>query len=290
MEIASARAAASSTPNVRDLSVVVSARNAELLLDGCLASIVQAGPREIIVVDGMSTDSTREVASRYGARIVSDEGRGLPIARTIGAQASTGRWVAFVDADVVLTAGALEKLLEEFIEGGYTSLQAGLRSVGGPRYWGRALVRHHQLSRQKHWPGVMATILERSTILEFGFDERFMSGEDIELRHRLKRAGAHLGVSDRTIVTHRFAGDDFAFARSQWLADGHGLGKMIRKYRWHALGLLALPGAACARGILLSLARFQPQWVPYYVCYVIDNYAGILAELLGRKDGAATPG
>ncbi len=60
-----------------DLTVVVPVRNAELFIDDCLASIVRAHPREIIVVDGNSTDSTVERARQFPVTILSDEGKGV---------------------------------------------------------------------------------------------------------------------------------------------------------------------------------------------------------------------
>jgi glycosyltransferase involved in cell wall biosynthesis len=170
-----------------DISVIVPVRNGERVLDECLDSITRSRPREIIVVDGRSTDGTLEIASRYPVRILSDEGRGLPIARLLGVQAAASRWVALVDADVVLHDGALADLFQEFQEGGYIALQAGLHSVSGPGYWGQALVNHHRSGRSKDWFGVVATIFEREALLQHGFDERFLSGEDIELRWRLEQ-------------------------------------------------------------------------------------------------------
>jgi glycosyltransferase involved in cell wall biosynthesis len=263
-----------------DITVVVPVRNAEELIDECLASIARSEPREIIVVDGLSTDRTLEIAGRYPVRVLSDEGRGLPAARVIGAQAASSRLVALIDADVVLPEGSLEQLLEEYTEKGYTALQAGLESVSGPGYWGQALANHHRSGRSKDWFGLVATILDRETLLEHGFDQAFLSGEDIEFRWRLQRAGARLGVSRRTNVTHRF-GDTFEFAKGQWLADGHGLARMITKHRWRAAHLIGLPLAAALRGSLLSLARRQPRWLPYYVCFCVFNYVGMLGELGG---------
>jgi glycosyltransferase involved in cell wall biosynthesis len=261
-----------------DLSVIVPARNAEDLLDDCLASIFRSAPRETLLVDGMSTDRTLEIARRYPLRILSDEGRGLPAARLIGAQAATSRFVALVDADVVLPPRALADLVDEFIAGDYQGLQAGLESVSGPGYWGQALAHHHRSGRSRDWFGVVATIFERETLLKHGFDLQFASGEDIELRWRLQASGARLGVSRRTVVTHRFR-DTFEFARAQWLADGQGLGRLISKHGARAGLVLAWPLAAGVRGIGLSLARRQPRWIPYYMCFVLFNYIGMLSQL-----------
>jgi glycosyltransferase involved in cell wall biosynthesis len=264
-----------------DLTVIVPARNAEHLIGGCLRSISRSAPAEIIVVDGESTDRTVELALAHGARVLSDGGAGLPAARRLGAEAATTPWVAMIDADVVLADGDLERLLAEARNEGYAALQAGLRSVSGDGYWGRALVAHHRSGRSKEWFGVVATVVERETLLEHGFDDRFLSGEDIDLRWRLREAGAKIGVSRRTVVEHRFE-DSWEFAKGQWLADGHGFGRMIRAHGLRALLLLGLPLAAGARGTLLSLGRLQPRWLPYYACFVVFNYVGLARELAGE--------
>ena len=261
-----------------DLSVVVPARNAEHMLDACLASIVASNPREIIVVDGVSTDRTLEIARRYPVRILTDAGRGVSAARALGTRTARCSLVALVDADVVLPRGSLARLLHEFREGGYDALQAGLRSVSGPGYWGQALAHHHRSGRSKGWFGLVATIFHREVLLEHGLDEHFLSGEDLELRWRLQRAGARIGVSRRTIVTHRFE-DSYEFARGQWLADGHGSGLMLRKYGLRGAWLAAVPLAAALRGVALSLARRQPRWISYYVCFAAFNYVGMAREL-----------
>ena len=258
-----------------DVSVIVPAKDAETLLDACLASVVRSRPREIIVVDGLSRDRTVEIARRHGARVLSDGGKGLPAARALGVEAARSDRVALVDADIVLGDGSLGALLDEFEAGGYTGLQAGLRSVGGAGYWSHALAHHHRTGRSQHWFGLVATVFRRETLLEDSFDPRFISGEDIELRRRLQRRGARLEVSQRTIVTHRFC-DGFEFARAQWLADGAGLGRTVRKEGMRALALAALPAAAAARGAALSLVRREPQWIPYYACFLAFNYVGLL--------------
>ena len=264
-----------------DLTVVVPVRNAEHLVDACLAPIAAAGPAELIVVDGASRDATVERVRRHGARVLSDEGRGLPFARMLGVQTARNPYVALVDVDVAMTSHTLDALLDELRAGGYGALQAGLRSTGGPGYWGRALAHHHRTGRSREWFGVVATVFERGVLLDHGFDNAFLSGEDIDLRWRLRRAGVRIGVSERTVVEHRFE-DGFAFARGQWLADGHGLGRMVLRHGVFAKLLLGLPLAAGIRGILLSLWRREPLWIPYYLCFTAFNYAAMGQELLSR--------
>lgn len=263
------------------ISVVVPVRNAEEFLDACLASVARQHPSEIIVVDGRSTDATLDIARLYTDHIISDDGRGVAAARRLGVAAASSQWVALVDADVIVPDGALNQLFEEFRKGRFVGLQAGLGSISGPGYWGRALVQHHRTGRSKNWFGLVATLFDRNAFLEIGLDEAFLSGEDIELRVRLERAGAKSGVSRRTEVIHRF-GDTFEFALGQWLADGQGLARTVGKHGWRTAWLLALPLAAALRGIALTTLRRDPIWIPYYLCYLVFNYVG-LAQGASRR-------
>jgi glycosyltransferase involved in cell wall biosynthesis len=271
------------TPRTSDVTVVVPARNAEAMLPGCLDSIARQDPAEIIVVDGRSTDRTLAIAQEHGATILSDEGRGLPAARTIGARAASTRWVCLVDSDVIMPEGSLSSLLEEFHAGGYGALQAGLESEAGRGYWGQALAHHHRTGLSRYWFGLVATVFERDVLLEHGFDAAFESGEDIELRWRLAQAGVRTGVSRTTVVRHRF-GDSRAFAMDQFEADGRGLARMVRKHGIRGSRLLLLPMAAGLRGIVLSLAHRQSKWVRYYAAFTVYNYIAMAREL-GRTSG-----
>jgi glycosyltransferase involved in cell wall biosynthesis len=264
------------------ISVVVPVRNAERFLKQCLASVARQGPSEIVVVDGLSTDRTLAIASRYTNRVFSDDGRGVAAARRMGVAEARSRWVALVDADVVLPDGALRRLFDEFREGGYVGLQAGLNSVSGDGYWGRALVQHHRTGRSRNWFGLVATLFERDAFLEIGLDEAFLSGEDIELRVRLEQAGARVAVSSRTEVIHRF-GDSYEFAKGQWLADGQGLARTVGKHGWRTAWLLVLPLAAAVRGIGLTLVRRQPAWIPYYLFFLVFNYVGLVQAARRRR-------
>jgi glycosyltransferase involved in cell wall biosynthesis len=263
---------------VLDLSVIVPARNVEHLIDECLQSILRSEPREVIVVDGLSSDRTVELARRYPVHVLSDYGMGVAAARMIGVREARSSWVALIDVDIVLPDGALEDLYEECRQNGYAALQAGLQSVSGPGYWGRALVHHHRSGHVRSWFGVSATVFRRDVLLQHGFDQSFIPGEDIELRWRLSKAHVPYGTSSKTIVTHHFD-DVFPFARGQWLADGSGLGRMVSKYGWEAVYLLALPLAAAFRGIALSVLRRQLQWLPYYLFFAVYNYVGMASTL-----------
>jgi len=263
------------------ISVVIPARNAADFIDACLAAVQRNRPAEIIVVDGRSEDDTVEIARRYADSVLSDEGGGVAYARQMGAEAAKHDYVAFVDVDIELTDTALAELLAELEDRKLEAIQAQLRSVGGKDYWSRALVSHHRGGRSKRWFGLVASVFVRDAFIHYGMDSAFSSGEDIELRYRLEKSGAKIGLSEKVVVPHKF-GSGFHFALGQWMADGSGLGRVVRKFGWPAAGTLLIPAGGTVLGIGRSLLR-QPQFVPYYALYGACNYAGIVQGLLDRK-------
>lgn len=95
------------------VSVLIPVRNAEAYLGETLDSVVRqtAVPREVLVVDDGSTDTSRAIAERYGARVtvVDNVGRGASAARTLAGRLARGAYLQFLDADDLLRPDALER-------------------------------------------------------------------------------------------------------------------------------------------------------------------------------------
>ncbi len=97
-------------------SVEILTRNSEAGLARCLESVKDFA--EIIVVDGNSTDKTREIAGRYGCKIISqydtDEQevriKDFSEVRNKGIRASTHAWFMFIDSDEYLSSDAVEEI------------------------------------------------------------------------------------------------------------------------------------------------------------------------------------
>ena len=88
------------------ISVVIPARNAEDIIANCLKSLEELDyPKdrfEVLVVDGLSTDRTREIAKNHGATVVENPGLRVVSARNTGFEAAQGELIAFSDADCVM--------------------------------------------------------------------------------------------------------------------------------------------------------------------------------------------
>lgn len=100
------------------VSVIVPARDEEKRLPALLASLraLNYPSVDVFVVDDGSTDETGLVAKEHGAQVIRVEGpepgwKGKPFACWTGAQAATGEWLLFTDADTVHQPESLERAM-----------------------------------------------------------------------------------------------------------------------------------------------------------------------------------
>lgn len=98
------------------ISVVIPARNEELALADCLASITSQRFKnyELIVVDNQSTDNTSQVASQFGAKVVIEYRKGPAFARQRGFKIAKGEILATIDADNQVLANWLKVIDRKF--------------------------------------------------------------------------------------------------------------------------------------------------------------------------------
>ena len=100
------------------ISVVIPAYNEEKSIRRTIFKLNhQTIPREdyeIIVVDGGSTDRTREIAEEMGARVVMQKREGIGGARNDGFLAAKADFVATTDADCIVPNQWLEIFLGDF--------------------------------------------------------------------------------------------------------------------------------------------------------------------------------
>jgi len=105
------------------ISVIIPALNEEATILDCLESLAaQSIPRatyEIIVVDGGSSDRTREYARLVADRVISQKRAGIGGARGDGAKAANGDILVFTDADTHHPPAWLETIQELLTVGGY---------------------------------------------------------------------------------------------------------------------------------------------------------------------------
>src|SRR3989339_554384 len=96
------------------VSVIITTKNEEKNIENCLKSVQKQDydkeKLEIIVVDNNSTDRTKEIASQFTDKIF-DKGPERSAQRNFGAEKSYGKYILYLDADMILS----EKVISECV-------------------------------------------------------------------------------------------------------------------------------------------------------------------------------
>lgn len=119
-------------PAVREnwgITVIVPTLNEEETIADVLIA-VKPYAEELLVVDGHSSDATRQIAEKLGVRVVCDNGRGKGAAIRLGLEMAAHPIVVFIDADGSHEASDIPKLAEP-IRQGQADIVIGSRMTGG---------------------------------------------------------------------------------------------------------------------------------------------------------------
>ena len=206
---------ATSSLGAQAMSVIIPVHNGGANFRRCLASLAAAAsrPGEVIVVADGDRDGSRLLAESFGAQVLKlDTPRGPAGARNLGARRARGDILFFIDADITIPPNTLEQLAAVF------GREPGVAAVFGSYDDEPAVAKffsqyknlfHHyvhqngRVEASTFWGGCGA--VRRDAFLAVGgFDESYRrpSIEDIELGHRLKRAGYRIRLDKALQVKH----------------------------------------------------------------------------------------
>lgn len=187
------------------VSIIIPTKNEEKNIERCLRSILltinyQQSAIEIIIVDNHSTDQTKEISKKLGAKVFT-AGPERSNQRNFGARKATGSILFFVDADM--------EIEKEVVSQAVSLLKENLETAGiiipeisvGDNYWtrARALERTCYLGE----PGIEAArIFRKDAFMKVGgFDETLIAAEDWDLSQRIKKLGK-IGRIKSMIIHH----------------------------------------------------------------------------------------
>lgn len=183
-----------------ELSVIIPALNEEANIERCIDSVKKLNPAEILVVDGGSSDRTKEIALSKGVMVIqSEKGRGTQMNR--GASYAKGDILLFLHADSVFKDHVTKKLLDlkDYVAG-FFRLRFDDRSISVRLVEIFANLR----SRLLHLPyGDQALFIKKETFQKIGGFKDYPFLEDLDLVLRLRRIGRLRYVPEKVIVSSR---------------------------------------------------------------------------------------
>jgi glycosyltransferase involved in cell wall biosynthesis len=120
------------------IDIVMWTLNGEPTIGKCLESVVKAIPAEAIchryVIDGGSTDSTREVAERFGWTVVRANRRGIPYQANQALGLVDTELFASFEQDIGLNPAWFRAVMAALTSDPSVAVAQGLRAASGSRY------------------------------------------------------------------------------------------------------------------------------------------------------------
>lgn len=232
------------------ISIIIPCRNEEKYIDSLLASLIAQdytqGNIEILFIDGMSTDNTRDMIGGYARnypflKLIDNPRKIVPVAMNIGIQRSRGDIIIRMDAHAMYPTDYVSKCVE------YLG-KTGADNVGGPitsisdTFWGRAIAAGmssvfgvgNSRFRIGGFEGYVDTVpfgaYRRDVFDRVGlFDEELVRNQDDELNYRLLKSGGKIYMASG-ITSHYYPRDSLTKLWRQYYEYGYWKVRVIQKH------------------------------------------------------------
>ena len=289
----------SETPRSPTVSVVIPTLNAEPFLQGILEAVFSqepTSPSEVILVDSMSTDATRDIAAsdpRVGVVPITNFSHGR--ARNLGARAATGEILVMLTQDALPAdkqwlAALLAPFADPRVVASYSRQVPRADANPMERFFlERRFPPRPLLRRERHGDGRLtledvffsnvSAAIRREALVSHPFDEGLIMSEDQQFSRDVIAAGHAVVYQPDSVVIHSH---DYSLARC------------FRRYFDSAYSLTVIfPDHGLARTVAMAanyvvdemkyMVRDHPLWLPRYVLYTLAKIGGTLVGLIAQR-------
>jgi glycosyltransferase involved in cell wall biosynthesis len=264
------------------LSVVMPCRNESRHIETCVRSILgQERPPEgieIIVVDGISDDGTREILENLAKehpelRVIDNPRRITPCAMNVGIREARGRYIAILGAHCQYASDYLSTCAALLHEHPEVSCVGGPAVSKGKGLFGQAVAaamshpvgignaRHRYPTYEGYAEGACYPVFRREVFDKIGlYDEMLVRNQDDELNYRLAKHGEKVFISPRAGYSY-FIRETPSRLFRQYFEYGYWRVAVLRKHRIPAsLRQIVPPMFMVAMSSSVIVGLSLPEW------------------------------
>lgn len=170
------------------VSIIISTKNEEKNIETCLKSLQSQSYKniEIIVIDNFSSDKTEDIAKKY-TPLVYRVGPERSAQRNFGATKAKGRFLLFIDADMVVTENVIGQCVRFCLsKKGVNAIVIPEKSYG-KSFWAKCKGLERSFYEGIEWIEG-ARFFDRKLFLNVGgYNTALISGEDWDIHARFKK-------------------------------------------------------------------------------------------------------
>ena len=173
------------------VSVVIPVLDGGENFEKCLESVKAQTYRniEIVVVDGGSKDDTVKLAKKFGGRVFKLIGKGRSAQKNKGAKMARGKYIYFIDDDVVLDKTIVYSAVRELKEKRVDMIAVHYTSDPSKGFWAKVRRFEKDFLRYDR-DNISPRFLPKKGFEKVGgFDEDMIAGEDYDIYNRLLNEG-----------------------------------------------------------------------------------------------------
>ncbi len=255
-------------------------------IDSVMAQTIPPDQIELLVVDGGSSDDSREIVRDYQGTdvevfLLHNPKRHIAAALNIGLDAARGDFIVRMDAHTVYAPDYVSRCIER-LDAGQAEAVGGRQQGKGYGLWGQtiAMATQHpfgsggpayKVARSPEYVDTVYLGAWRQETLRAlgGWSESWEINEDYELFHRLRAQGGRVLVDP---------------AIESWYAVRSSLKRLARQYysygQWKVKTLVEHPSSAAARHFAnpilvagFALGSFLVPWTPWLLATQVVTYS-----------------
>jgi len=268
-----------------NVSIVVPCLNEEKTIGRCIESFIDNGDSfgrsELLIVDGMSTDRTREIVDSYAQdheqiRLIDNPGKRTSLALNIGIGNAEGRYIGFMGAHSYVDSGYLKSALTCLEDNPDIACAGGMKESTGSTPFQRivsGVLKTGTASGSRRFSGsfkgyvktVPYGIYRKEVFETYGrFREDLICAEDFEFNMRLVRNGEKI-YQDSSIKSFYYPRATLHSLMKQYLKYGFYKSKAWIFYNTVTAANI-LPAAALSAGIIAAVLSFFSRLSAVILC------------------------